>query len=186
MKKKKIQVRPIDGQLHAACQKLNAEGIIEAVQSGADINAPDENGYAPLDIVSRVADDWQTGDYRHDPVLQKKVQNIVDILIGYGANPDGATGEYLPLEVFALRGCDPHVCSKLARAGATLNAVSDEDTILDSVNNAINGIINVDIDEDPAVLDRLNKIYDTLVRRGAKHFDELNERTEQETDNELQ
>ncbi len=33
MKKKKIQVRPIDGQLHVACQKLNAEGIIEAVQS---------------------------------------------------------------------------------------------------------------------------------------------------------
>ena len=57
---------------------------------------------------------------------------------------------------------------------------------MDSLNNAINGIINVDTDEDPAVLDRLNKIYDTLVWRGAKHFDELNEQTEQETDNELQ
>ena len=79
--------------------------------------------------------------------------------------------------MFALGGCAPHVCSKLARAGATLNAVSDENTILDSVNNEINGLINVDTDEDPAILDRLDKIYETLVRRGAKHFDELKEQS---------
>jgi len=180
MKKQKIEVREIDKKLHRACKKLNADGIVKAVQDGADVNAPDENNYSPLDIVSEAFDGW--ADYRHDPDLQKKVQNVVDILIGYGANPDGLTGEYLPLETFAWSCGDKHIVSKLARAGATLNAVINERTIMDLV---VGESIYLDVelrDGNPDVwpedVERMEIVTETLEKWGAKTTWELKEEQE--------
>ena len=177
MKKKRIEVRDIDGQLHIACQKLNADGIIKAVQNGADVNAPDADGYSSLDIVSDAFDGW--ANYRHDPDLQKKVQKVVDVLIGYGANPDGLTGEGLPLKTFAWSCGDKHICSKLARAGANLNMLSDDSTVLDLV---VQESIYLDIqlregnpDVKPEDIERMEIVAESLERWGAKTSNELNE-----------
>ena len=179
MKKKKVQIRPVDEQLHIACQKLNAEGIVKAVQSGADVNAPDADGYSPLDIVSDAFDGW--ANYRHDPDLQKKVQKVVDVLIGYGANPDGLTGEGLPLMTFAWSCGDKHICSKLARAGANLNLVSDDSTVLDLV---VQESIYLGIrlregnpDVKPEDIERMEIVAESLEQWGAKTSDELTEKT---------
>ena len=185
VKKKKVQIRPVDEQLHIACQKLNAEGIIKAVQSGADVNAPDADGYSPLDIVSDAFDGW--ANYRHDPDLQKKVQKVVDVLIGYGANPDGLTGECMPLKTFAWSCGDKHICSKLARAGANLNMDFDGTTILDLV---VLESIHLDIqlrdgnpDVKPEDIERMEIVAESLERWGAKTSDELTEKTtEQEAE----
>lgn len=179
MKKIKIEVEPIDEQLHVACLELNANGIIKAVQAGADVNASDENGYAPLDIVSEAFDGW--ANYRHDPVLQKKVQKVVDVLIGYGADPDGLTGEFLPLETFAWSCGDKHICSTLAKAGATLNAVHEGETILDMVV-AESTYLDIELregnpDVSPADVERMEIVSETLERLGAKSFDELREQS---------
>ena len=185
MKKKKIQIRPIDEQLHAACQKLNADGIIKAIQSGADINAPDADGYSPLDIASDAFDGW--ANYRHDPDLQKKVQKVVDVLIGYGANPDGLTGECMPLKTFAWSCGDRHICSKLARAGANLNMNFDGSTVLDLV--VMESIwLDVELregnpDVKPEDIERMEIVAESLERWGAKTSNELTEKTtEQETE----
>ena len=180
MKKKITLIEPVDEQLHVACRELNANGIIKAVQAGADVNAPDADGYAPLDIVSEAFDGW--ANYRHDPVLQKKVQRVVDVLIGYGADPDGLTGEFRPLETFAWSCGDKHICSSLAKAGATLNAVSEGETILDMV---VGESIYLDVElRDgnqevcPADVERMEIVSETLVRLGAKTFDELKEQSD--------
>jgi hypothetical protein len=180
VKKKKIEVQEIDELLHSACRELNANGIIKAVQAGADVNAPDADGYAPLDIVSEAFDGW--ANYRHDPVLQKKVQRVVDVLIGYGADPDGLTGEFRPLETFAWSCGDKHICSSLAKAGATLNAVSEGETILDMV---VGESIYLDVElRDgnqevcPADVERMEIVSETLVRLGAKTFDELKKQSD--------
>ena len=175
MNKKHIEVDPIDEQLHNACRLLDANGIVKAVQAGADVNASDEDGYAPLDIVSEAFDGW--ANYRHDPVLQKKVQKVVDILIGYGADPDGLTGEFLPLETFAWSCGDKHICSTLAKAGATLNDVSEDETVLDKVV-AESTYLDVELrngnpDVRQADVECMEIVAESLERLGAKTFDEL-------------
>ena len=185
MKKKRIEVRDVDAQLHVACRKLDADEIIKTVQGGADVNAPDADGYSPLDIVSDAFDGW--ANYRHDPDLQKKVQKVVDVLIGYGANPDGLTGEYVPLKTFAWSCGDKHICSKLARAGANLNMDFDGTTILDLV---VLESIHLDIqlrdgnpDVKPEDIERMEIVAESLERWGAKTSDELTEKTtEQEAE----
>ena len=179
MKKKITLIELVDEQLHAACRELNADGIIKAVRAGADVNAPDADGYAPLDIVSEAFDGW--ANYRHDLNLQKRVQKVVDTLIGYGADPDGLTGEFLPLETFAWNCGDKHICSTLAKAGATLNAVSGGETILDKV---VEESIYLDVelrngnpDVCQADVERMEIVSETLERLGAKTFDELKEKT---------
>lgn len=172
MKKPVYPVREEDHLLHIACRELNIGKIRMAIANGADVNAPDEkHEYAPLDIVAHSLRGWD--DYRFNPDYQRQIRMIVDILLSNGADPNGINADIRPLEIFAWSCCDPVICSQLVQCGVRKNFCCEESTVLDLVINEITYLASTEGSRE--VIDRLDKIYDILVKHGAKGFHELNE-----------
>ena len=185
-KKKKIRVpifpvRPEDQKLFDACRTLNYQRIMTAIQAGGDVNAL--NSKHEMAVIDILTDAACIEEYRNDAAMQKNVLKIITQLLALGADPDGATCEDTPLHIFSWQLYDWDVCRELIRGGAKINRVLDErGTVLDYVNDEIQFLEITDEKNRAADLDKLEHLYKQLVRHGAMHYGELEQKKEQYND----
>ena len=183
MKRKKkfkqplFPVRPEDQKLFDACQTLNYQRIMAAIQAGGDVNAL--NSRHELAVIDVLADAAGVPEYRNDAVMQKNVLKIITQLLTLGAKPDGATCDDTPLHKFSWTLYDWSVCSELIRSGAKINRVLNERmTALDFVAEEIMFLETTDEEDRAADLTKLENLYTQMVRHGALHYNELQEKHE--------
>jgi hypothetical protein len=181
-RKKKVKhpvfpVRPEDQKLLEACQTLNYQRIMAAIQAGGDVNALDgSQKMAVIDVLTSVA---CVPEYRNDTAMQENVLKIITQLLALGAKPDGATCDDTPLHNFSWTLYDWNVCSELIRSGAKINRVLDERmTALDFVAEEIMFLEITDEENRAADLTKLEHLYTQMVRHGALHYNELQEKHE--------
>ena len=181
-RKKKVKypvfpVRPEDQKLLDACQTLNYQRIMAAIQAGGDVNALDSSQkMAVIDVLTRVA---CVPEYRNDTAMQENVLKIITQLLALGAKPDGATCDDTPLHNFSWTLYDWNVCSELIRSGAKINRVLDERmTALDFVAEEIMFLEITDEKDRSGDLAKLENLYTQMVRHGALHYNELQEKHE--------
>ena len=181
-RKKKVKypvfpVRPEDQKLLDACRTLNYQRIMAAIQAGGDVNALDSSQkMAVIDVLTRVA---CVPEYRNDTAMQENVLKIITQLLALGAKEDGATCDDTPLHNFSWTLYDWNVCSELIRSGAKINRVLDERmTALDFVAEEIMFLEITDEKDRSGDLAKLENLYTQMVRHGALHYNELQEKHE--------
>lgn len=164
--KKYPPVRKIDKMLHRACWDLSPSQMEEAILEGADVNAPDyKQRYAPIDMVTTSATNVSWEEYISDLRRQEKIHKAIDLLLEFGAAPDGITGDFTPLFTFAWLYWDPYVVKKLCKAGANVNAFHRGETILDWMGMES---IFLEYNRDEKSLEQLWRIENMLSYFGAK------------------